>query len=62
MVFSHFISFYKQLKGLLIENTIFIQQDKYIFHLYVFSTFFGRDIREPLPYLNVYSSVAPDDG
>ena len=59
-----------------------MQQDKYIFHLYVFSTCFGRDIahhqelqnctnsdmvmvgliRELLPYLNLYSSVTPDDG
>ena len=94
------------------ENTSLMQQDKYTFHLYVFSTCFGRDIThhqelqncthscytvtldfsqralhlrrarnidapasilfprrhlfgllwEPLPYLNVYSSVTPDDG
>ena len=28
----------------IIENTSLMQQDKYIFHLYVFSTCFGRDI------------------
>jgi len=26
------------------KNTSLMQQDKYIFHLYVFSTGFGRDI------------------
>ena len=58
-----------------IENTSLMQQDKYIFHLYVFSTCFGRDIAHHqelqncthsdmvmVPYLNVYSSVTPDDG
>ena len=79
-----------------------MQQDKYIFHLYVFCTCFGQDIThhqelqyctnsdmvivprevrrdvveeiksprrhlfglvwELLPYLNLYSSVTPDDG
>ena len=29
---------------MIIENTILMQQDKYIFHLYVFSTCFGQDI------------------
>ena len=29
---------------MIIENTSLMQQDKYIFHLYVFSTCFGRDI------------------
>jgi len=28
---------------MIIENTSLMQQDKYIFHLYVFSTCFGRD-------------------
>ena len=29
---------------MIIENTSLMQQDNYIFHLYVFSTCFGRDI------------------
>ena len=29
---------------MIIENTSLMQQDKYIFHLYVFSSCFGRDI------------------
>ena len=29
---------------MIIENTSLMQQDKYVFHLYVFSTCFGRDI------------------
>ena len=29
---------------MIIGNTSLMQQDKYIFHLYVFSTCFGRDI------------------
>ena len=34
----------EEIKKLVIENTSVMQQDKYIFHLYVFSTCFGRDI------------------
>ena len=30
--------------AMIIENTSLMQQDKYIFHLHVFSTCFGRDI------------------
>jgi len=29
---------------IIIENTSLMQHDKYIFHLYVFATCFGRDI------------------
>jgi len=29
---------------MIIENTSLMQQDKYIFHLYVFSTCFGQEI------------------
>jgi len=46
--------------SVIIENTSLKQQDKYIFHLYVFFSYLHY--REPLPYLNVYSSVTPDDG